>query len=60
MKKANNFQIMKVQPQGVVSFCLIFCQFLPGVAYKSVAYKKKVYILMYSCSRTRYFIQLLL
>ena len=41
MKKANNFQTAKVQPRGVVSFCLFFCQFQPGVAYKSVAYKKK-------------------
>ena len=24
----------------LLSFCLIFCQFHPGVAYKSVAYKK--------------------
>ena len=30
MKKVNNFQTAKVQPQGV--------------AYKSVAYKKSVYI----------------
>ena len=38
MKKANNFQVAKVQSQG---FALIFCQFQPGVAYKSVASKKK-------------------
>ena len=25
----------------LLSFCLIFCKFQPGVAYKSVAYKKK-------------------
>ena len=36
MKEGNNFQIAKVKPQGVV------CQFEPGVAYKSVAYKKSV------------------
>ena len=24
-----------------LSICLIFCQFQPGIAYKSVAYKKK-------------------
>ena len=24
----------------LLSFCLIFCQFQPGVPYKSVAYKK--------------------
>ena len=44
VKKANNSQIAKVQPQSVLhSFCLIFCQFQPGVAYKSVVYKNKVY-----------------
>ena len=36
MKEGNNFQIAKVKPQGVA------CQFEPGVAYKSVAYKKSV------------------
>ena len=41
IKKVNNFQIVNVQPQGVVSFCLIFCKLQPGVAYKIVAYKKK-------------------
>ena len=25
----------------LLSFCLIFCQFQSGVAYKGVAYKKK-------------------
>ena len=35
MKEANNFQI-----RLLLSFCLIFCPFQPGVAYKSVAYKK--------------------
>ena len=25
----------------LLSFCLISCQFQPGVAYKSIAYKKK-------------------
>ena len=34
MKKATNFQIVKVQPQTIA-----FCQFQPGVAYKSVGYK---------------------
>ena len=39
-----NFQIAKVQPYGVASLLLyIFCQFQPGVAYKSVAYKKSGY-----------------
>ena len=28
------------------TFCLIFCQFQPGVTYKSVAYKKSVYLFM--------------
>ena len=41
MKNVNNFQIAKVQPQGGVSICLIFCQFFAGVVYKSVACKKK-------------------
>ena len=40
MKKAINFQIAKVQPRVLLSFCLIFCQFQPGLAYKSVVYKK--------------------
>ena len=26
----------------LLSICLIFCQFKPGVAYKNVAYKKSV------------------
>ena len=43
MKKVNNFQIAKVQPRHVAQFCFIFCQFQPDVAYKSVAYKKRVY-----------------
>ena len=35
MKKVNNFQLVKVQPQRVLlSFCMIFWQFQPGVAYK--------------------------
>ena len=25
----------------LLSFCLIFCQFQPGIAYKSVSYKKR-------------------
>ena len=41
VKNVNNFQIAKVQSQGVISICLLFCQFQPGVAYKSAAYKKK-------------------
>ena len=38
MKNVNNLQIAKIQV--MLSICLIFCQFQPGVAYKSVAYKK--------------------
>ena len=40
MKNVNNFQIAKVQPQGVALHFLICPKFEPGVAYKSVAYKK--------------------
>ena len=43
MKNVNNFEIAKVESQSLHSICLIFWQFLPGVAYKSVAYKKSVY-----------------
>ena len=45
MKNVNNFQISKVQPQGVAYHLLNFCQFPPGVAYKSVAYIKRRVIL---------------
>ena len=45
-KNVNNFQTTKVQPQGVAQHLLDFCQFQPGVSYKSVAYKKSVYILL--------------
>ena len=41
MKKGNSFQKVKVQPQRVASLLLtFFCQFQPGIAYKSVANKK--------------------
>ena len=30
----------------LLNFCLIFCPFQPGVAYKNVAYKKTVYALL--------------
>ena len=33
----------KVQSHGVASHLLDFPQFQPGIAYKSVAYKKSVY-----------------
>ena len=39
MKNVNNFQIAKVHLRVLLSFCLIFCQFQPSVAYKSFAYK---------------------
>ena len=32
-----------------VRFCLIFCQFQPGIAYKSVNYKKTC--ISFKCSR---------
>ena len=42
MKKANNFQIVKVQPQGIAyPLFNFFGQFQPHVAYKSAAYTKK-------------------
>ena len=52
MKKANNFQITKVQPQGVAQLLLVFfCQFQPGVAYKCVAFKRVIQCLCRSCLR---------
>ena len=36
LENANNLQLSKVQ----ASICLIFCQFQPDVAYKSVTNKK--------------------
>ena len=42
MKNVNSFRMSKVRPQGVAQHLLdFFCQFQPGVAYKSAAYKKK-------------------
>ena len=44
MKNMNNFQIAKVQHQGVAQRLLdFFYQFQPGVAFKSVDYKKNLY-----------------
>ena len=40
MKKAKNVQIAIVQPRTVLSFCLIFCQFQPGVFYEVLLLKK--------------------
>ena len=34
------FKYQKFSPRVFLSICLIFCQFQPGVVYKSVAYKK--------------------
>ena len=39
----DNVDEQKFSLRVLLSICLIFCQFLPGVAYKSVAYKKSVY-----------------
>ena len=46
MKKGKKFQIAKVQPQGIaqLSYCLIFCQFEPGVTYMKCCLQKSVYI----------------
>ena len=44
MRKANNFQIAKVQPLGVAWVLLDFLPILAGVAYKSFAYKKSVHM----------------
>ena len=40
LMNVNNFQIAKVQPEGVVRICMIFWEFQLGVTYVSVAYKK--------------------
>ena len=40
MKNVHNLQIEKLQLRVLLSICLIFCQFQPGVAYKGVACKK--------------------
>ena len=41
INKATNFQKQKFSLRVLLRFCMIFCQFQPGVAYKSVAYIKK-------------------
>ena len=38
------FKFQKFSLRVLLTFCLIFRQFQPGVAYKSVAYKKSMYI----------------
>ena len=35
------FKLQKFSLRVLLSICLIFCQFQPRIAYKSVAYKKK-------------------
>ena len=35
----------------LLSICLIFCQFKPGVAYKSIAYKKACTLKIQQCFR---------
>ena len=41
MQNANSFRMSKVQSQDIAQYLLDFCQFQPGVANKSVAYRKK-------------------
>ena len=41
MRNVNNFQIAKIHPQSVLSICLSFCQFQPGVLIKKVLLIKK-------------------
>ena len=43
MKNVNSFQ-KRFNLGVLLSICLFFCQFQPGVTYKSVAYKKGVYL----------------
>ena len=35
------YKCQKFSLRVLLSLCLIFCQFQPGAAYKSIAYKKK-------------------
>ena len=45
MKKPNNFQIAKVQPQGLISFCLVFfANFSLALLIKVLVMKKHVYL----------------
>ena len=37
----NNFQISKVNLRGLLGIWLVFCQFQPGVAHKSVVFNRK-------------------
>ena len=44
MKKAINFQKVKVQPQSIAWVLLRFLTISAWVGYKNVAYKKSMYI----------------
>ena len=56
IKNVNNFQIAKVQSQGVTQLLLnSFFQFQPDVAYKSVAYKKKRVFFINCCKYPFFF-----
>ena len=49
MKYVSNFKMAKVRPRGTAYHLHdFFCQFQPGVAYKSVAYKKSMYMIVLS------------
>ena len=39
------YKCQKFSLRVLLSLCLIFCQFQPGAAYKSIAYKKKCVLL---------------
>ena len=42
MKNVINSKEQKFSLRELVSICLFFCQFQPGIAYKGIAYKKSV------------------
>ena len=49
MKYVSNFKMAKVRPRGTAYHLHdFFCQFQLGVAYKSVAYKKSMYMIVLS------------
>ena len=41
VKNVNNWKLKNFDLSVLLNICLIFCQFQPGVAYKSVGYKNK-------------------
>ena len=49
MKNVINSKEQKFSLRVLVSICLFFCQFQPGIAYKSIAYKKSVWLLNFIC-----------